>query len=158
MNVPFIDLRAQHRTLRIELNQAIQQVMEQADFALGKDVGRFEDEFAAFCGTRYAVGVDSGLAALELSLRAFGIGPGDEVIVPAHTFIATAAAVTFAGAKPILVDVDPTTYNVDVGHAEAALTPRTRAIIPVHLYGMPADMDPIMHMAETHGLAVIEDA
>jgi dTDP-4-amino-4,6-dideoxygalactose transaminase len=158
MNVPFIDLRAQHRTLRSELDQAIQQVMEQADFALGKDVGRFEDEFAAFCGTRYAVGVDSGLAALELILRAFGIGPGDEVIVPAHTFIATAAAVTFAGAKPVLVDVDPTTYNVDVAQAEAALTPRTRAIVPVHLYGMTAEMDPIMHLAETHGLAVIEDA
>jgi dTDP-4-amino-4,6-dideoxygalactose transaminase len=104
------------------------------------------------------VGVDSGLSALELSLRAFGIGPGDEVIVPANTFIATAAAVTFAGAEPVLVDVDPETYNIDVARIEAAITPRTRAIIPVHLYGLPADMDPIMDLAERHGLVVIEDA
>jgi dTDP-4-amino-4,6-dideoxygalactose transaminase len=158
MNVPFVDLRAQHRAIRDELNQAIQRVMERADFALGEDVARFEEEFAVFCGTRYAVGVDSGLSALELSLRALGIGPGDEAIVPAHTFIATAAAVTFAGARPVLVDVDSTTYNIDVTQVEAAITPRTRAIIPVHLYGLPADMDPVMDLADRHGLAVIEDA
>jgi dTDP-4-amino-4,6-dideoxygalactose transaminase len=158
VNVPFIDLRAQHRALRDELDQAIQRVMERADFALGEDVARFEEEFAAFCGTRYAVGVDSGLSALELSLRAFGIGPGDEVIVPAHTFIATAAAVTFAGARLILVDVDPTTYNMGVTQIEAAITPRTRAIIPVHLYGLPAEMDAILGLADKHGLIVIEDA
>jgi dTDP-4-amino-4,6-dideoxygalactose transaminase len=158
VNVPFIDLRAQHRALRDELTQAVQRVMERADFALGEDVARFEEEFAAFCGTRYAVGVDSGLSALELSLRAFGIGPGDEVIVPAHTFIATAAAVTFAGARLILVDVDPTTYNMDIAQIEAAITPRTRAIIPVHLYGLPAEMDAILGLADKHGLIVIEDA
>jgi dTDP-4-amino-4,6-dideoxygalactose transaminase len=158
VNVPFIDLKTQHRALRDELNQAMQRVMERADFALGEDVVRFEEEFAAFCGTRYAVGVDSGLSALELSLRALEIGPGDEVIVPAHTFIATAAAVTFAGAQPILVDVDPTTYNMDVAQIEAAITPRTRAIIPVHLYGLPAQMDAILQVADKHGLAVIEDA
>lgn len=158
MDVPFIDLRAQHRALRDELNQAIQRVMERCDFALGEDVARFEEEFAAFCGTRYAVGVDSGLSALELSLRAFGIGAGDEVILPAHTFIATAAAVTFAGARPVLVDVDPSTYNIDVSRIEAAITPRTRAIIPVHLYGLPAEMDAITALADKHGLTVIEDA
>ncbi len=158
MNVPFIDLQAQHRALRDELNQAIQQVMERGDFALGKDVALFEQEFAAFCGTRCAVGVSSGLAALELGLRAVGIGPGDEVIVPTHTFIATAAAVTFVGARPVLVDVDPTTYNIDVAQIEAAITPRTRAIIPVHLYGLPAEMDAILRLADKHNLAVIEDA
>jgi dTDP-4-amino-4,6-dideoxygalactose transaminase len=158
MQVPFIDLRTPHRTLRDELNQAIQAVMERADFALGQDVARFEEEFAAFCGTRYAVGVDSGLSALELSLRALGIGPGDEVIVPAHTFIATAAAVTFAGAEVVLVDVGPTTYNVDAAQVQAAMTPRTRAIIPVHLYGLPAEMDAILALADEHDLFVIEDA
>jgi dTDP-4-amino-4,6-dideoxygalactose transaminase len=158
VNVPFVDLQAQHRAIRDELNQAIQRVMERADFALGEDVVRFEEEFAAFCGTRHAVGVDSGLSALELSLRALGIGPGDEVIVPAHTFIATAAAVTFAGARPILVDVDPAMYNIDVAQVEAAITPRTRAIIPVHLYGLPAAMDAIMSLADRHDLAIIEDA
>ena len=132
--------------------------MERAHVALGKDVASFEEEFATFCGTRHAVGLDSGLAALELSLRAFGIGPGDEVIVPANSFIATAAAATFAGARPVLVDVDSATYNIDVGLIEAAITPRTRAIIPVHLYGLPADMDEVMRLADKHGLVVIEDA
>jgi dTDP-4-amino-4,6-dideoxygalactose transaminase len=104
------------------------------------------------------VGLDSGLSALELSLRALGVGPGDEVIVPAHTFIATAAAATFAGAKPVLVDVEPTTYNIDVDQLEAAITPRTKAIIPVHLYGLPVDMDPVLDTANRHNLVVIEDA
>jgi dTDP-4-amino-4,6-dideoxygalactose transaminase len=158
MNVPFIDLRAQHAGLRAELNQAIQGVMDRGDFSLGQDVARFEEEFAAFCGTRYAVGVDSGLSALKLGLLAFGIGPGDEVILPAHTFIATAAAVTFAGAQPVLVDVDPCTYNINARQIEAAITPRTRAIIPVHLYGLPAPMDEILVLASRHGLVVIEDA
>lgn len=158
MNVPFIDLRTQHRAIQQELDEAMGRVMERADFALGKDVTEFEEEYAAFCGTKHAVGVDSGLAALEMGLRAFGIGPGDEVIVPAHTFVATAAAVTFAGARPVLVDVEPNTYNLDVGQVEAAITPRTKAIIPVHLYGLPADMDAILHLADRHGLVVIEDA
>lgn len=158
MNVPFVDLPAQHRALKAELDQAIQQVMERGDFALGKDVALFEKEFATFCGTQYAVGVDSGLSALELSLRALGVGPGDEVIVPTHTFTATAAAVTFAGAKPVFVDVDPTTYTLDVSLAEAAITPRTKAILPVHLYGLPAAMDAIMALAGEHNLLVVEDA
>jgi dTDP-4-amino-4,6-dideoxygalactose transaminase len=158
MNVPFIDLKAQHRALREELNQAMQGVLDRGDFALGKDVAIFEEEFAAFCGTRYAVGVDSGLSALKLSLLAFGVGPGGEVILPAHTFIATAAAVTFAGARPVLIDIDPATYNIDIAQVEAAITPCTRAIIPVHLYGLPAEMDAIMQVADKHGLVVIEDA
>jgi dTDP-4-amino-4,6-dideoxygalactose transaminase len=158
MKVPFIDLPAQHRALQQELNEAIAPVMERSDFALGKDVAAFEEEFAAFCGVQYAVGVDSGLAALELSLRALGIGPGDEVIVPAHTFVATAAAVTFAGARPVLVDVDERTYNLDVTQVEAAITPHTRAILPVHLYGLPADMEAVLALARKHGLFVVEDA
>jgi dTDP-4-amino-4,6-dideoxygalactose transaminase len=158
MQVPFIDLPAQHRVLQQELSEAVAQVMERCDFALGKDVTTFEEEFAAFCGTHYAVGLDSGLAALELSLRALGIGPGDEVIVPAHTFVATAAAVTFAGARPVLVDVDEHTYNLDVSQVEAAITPHTRAVVPVHLYGLPADMDAILALAGKHDLLVVEDA
>lgn len=158
MKVPFVDLRSEHRMLRDELNEAIQQVMERSDFALGKDVSLFEEEFARFCDTEYAVGLDSGLSALELSLRAYGIGPGDEVIVPAHTFVATAAAVTFTGARPVFVDVEKSTYNLDIGQVEAAITTRTRAIIPVHLYGLPAEMGPILDLADKHGLVVIEDA
>jgi dTDP-4-amino-4,6-dideoxygalactose transaminase len=136
----------------------MQLVMERCDFALGDDVRRFENGFAKFCGVEHAVGVDSGLSALELSLRALGVGPGDEVIVPAHTFMATAAAVTFAGAEAVLVDVDPRTYNIDPAQVEAAITPRTRAIVPVHLYGQPADMDALMDLAEAHDLVVVEDA
>jgi dTDP-4-amino-4,6-dideoxygalactose transaminase len=158
VNVPFIDLQAHHRGIRAELDRAMARVMDRGDFALGQDVARLEEEFAKFCGTCYAVGVDSGLSALELSLRALGIGPGDEVIVPADTFIATAAAATFAGAQPVLVDVDPLTYNMDVEQLEAAITPRTRAVIPVHLYGLPAAMDAIMAVAERHDLSVVEDA
>ena len=158
MKVPFVDLPAQHRALREELSAAIQQVLDRSDFALGEDVSKFEEEFARFCGTQYAVALDSGLAALELSLRALGIGPGDEVIVPAHTFIATAAAVSFADARPVLVDVDERTYNLDVDLLEAAITPRTRAILPVHLYGLPADMDSILAVAAKYGLFVVEDA
>ncbi len=158
MNVPLVDLRIQHRAIRDELNQAIQGVLDRCDFVLGKDVAPFEEEFAAFCGARYAVGVNAGLAALELCLRACGIGPGDEVIVPAHTFTATAAAATFAGAQPVLVDVDLATYNIDVAQIEAAITSRTRAIIPVHLYGQPAEMDGVLRLAEAHNLVVVEDA
>lgn len=158
MQVPFVDLRTPHRVLRDELNEAIQRVLDRCDFALGQDVGLLEEEFATYCGTKHAIGVGSGLAALELSLRAFGVGPGHEVIVPAHTFTATAAAVTFAGAVPVLVDVDPTTYNIDTKQIEAAITPRTRAIIPVHLYGLPANMDTLMAIASKHNLFVVEDA
>ena len=158
MNVPFIDLKTQHQALRDELNEAIRQVMDRADFALGKDVACFEQEFAAFCGTRYAVAVDSGLSALDLGLRAFGVGPGDQVIVPAHTFIATAEAISAVGARPVFVDIEPDTYTMDPQALEAAITPRTRAVIPVHIYGQPANMQRILEIGRAHGIAVIEDA
>jgi dTDP-4-amino-4,6-dideoxygalactose transaminase len=158
MRVPFVDLRAQHAPIRQELDQAIQGVVDHADFICGEELERFEEEFAAFCGAAHAVGVDSGLSALELILRAYGIGPGDEVILPANTFIATATPVSFVGATPVLVDVDPLTYNIDVERIEAAITSRTRAIMPVHLYGLPAEMDTILQLADKHSLLVIEDA
>lgn len=158
MNIPLIDLAGQHRALREEISAAIQGVLDRGDFILGQDVHKLEEEFAAYCGTKYAVGVDSGLAALELSLRALGIGAGDEVIVPAHTFTASAAAITFAGAKPVFVDVDPETLCIDVDKIESAITAHTKAILPVHLYGLPADMDAILAIAEKHHLVVVEDA
>jgi dTDP-4-amino-4,6-dideoxygalactose transaminase len=158
MNVPFVDLSAIHEPIMGELNTAIQRVIEKNDFILGQEVVRFEEEFAAYCEARYAIGVDSGLSALELILRGYGVGQGDEVIVPTFTFVATAAAVGFAGARPVFVDIDPLTYCIDVAQVEAAITPRTRAIIPVHLYGQPAEMDALNRLAERNGLVVIEDA
>jgi dTDP-4-amino-4,6-dideoxygalactose transaminase len=158
MNIPLIDLSIQHRSLRAEINSAIEGVLDRGDFILGQDVAKLEEEFADYCGTKYAVGVDSGLAALELSLRALGIGAGDEVIVPAHTFTASAAAITFAGAKPVFVDVNPETLCIDVEKIESAITAHTKAILPVHLYGLPADMDAILAIAEKHHLVVVEDA
>jgi len=158
VKVPFVDLQQQHDPIKRELTQAINAVILRGDFVLGEEVERFEDEFAAFCGVRFGIGVDSGLSALELTLRAHGIGQGDEVIVPAMTFIATAAAVSFTGAEPVFVDVDPLTYCMDARQVEAAITPRTRAIIPVHLYGFPSDMFAFMRMAQKQGLIVIEDA
>jgi dTDP-4-amino-4,6-dideoxygalactose transaminase len=158
MNIPLIDLTSQHRALREEISSAVQGVLDRGDFILGQDVHKLEEEFAAYCGTKYAVGVDSGLAALELSLRALGIGAGDEVIVPAHTFTASAAAITFAGAQPVFVDVNPETLCINVEKIESAITAHTKAILPVHLYGLPADMDSILAIAEKHNLAVVEDA
>lgn len=158
MKVPFVDLRAQYQSLAAGVQQAISAVLERGDFVLGREVSQFEEEFAAYCEAEYAVGVDSGTSALELALRAFDIGPGDEVITAANTFIATAFAVSYTGATPVFVDVDPQTYTIDVSLLESAITDRTRAIIPVHLYGHPADMDPIMEIAAKHGLVVIEDA
>jgi dTDP-4-amino-4,6-dideoxygalactose transaminase len=158
MNIPLIDLTTQHHMLRDEINAAIQGVLDRGDFILGQEVTRLEEEFAAYCGAKFAIGVDNGLSALELSLRALGVGTGDEVIVPAHTFTASAASVTFAGAKPVFVDVNPETLCIDVEKIEAAITNRTRAILPVHLYGLPADMDSILEIAEKHNLVVVEDA
>ncbi len=158
MNIPWVNLTTQHQNLREEINAAIQGVLDRADFILGEDVHKLEEEFAEYCGVKYAVGVDNGLSALELSLRALGIGPGHEVIIPAHTFTATAAAATFAGATPVFVDVDPATWTIDPQRIEDAITPRTKAIIPVHLYGLPADMHMIVGIAEKYGLVVVEDA
>jgi len=156
--VPFVDLAAQYTVIADEIDAAISKVLHGTDFILGRDVGLFEEEFAAFCQAEYAVGVDSGTSALELALRAYDIGPGDEVITVANTFIATAFAISDAGATPVLVDVDPQTYTMDVSLLERAITARTKAVIPVHLYGHPADMDPILEIAQRHGLIVIEDA
>jgi dTDP-4-amino-4,6-dideoxygalactose transaminase len=156
--VPFVDLTAQDAAIRAQAKRTTARILRDAEFILGPDVERFEEEFARYCECRCAVGVDSGTSALELALRAYGIGPGDEVILPANTFIATALAVSCAGATPVLADIDPFTYTLDVSRVEDAVTPRTRAIIPVHLYGQPADMDPILDIAGRHGLYVIEDA
>lgn len=158
MNVPFVDLKVQYQMIQDDVNSKLQDVMRRCDFVLGQDVNAFEDEFAAYCEVNHAVGVDSGYSALELILRAYDIGPGDEVITAANTFIATTLAITNTGAKPVLVDVDPATFNLDPTQLEAAITPATRAIMPVHLYGQTADIDPILHNARQHGLRVIEDA
>jgi dTDP-4-amino-4,6-dideoxygalactose transaminase len=156
--VHFVDLAAQHAAIADEIEQALSEVLRRTDFILGQDVHLFEEEFAAFCGAEHAVGVDSGTSALELALRAYGVGPGDEVITAANTFIATVLAISYTGATPVLVDIDPRTHTLDPARVERAVTCRTKAIIPVHLYGHPADMDPILEIARQHGLAVIEDA
>ena len=158
MNIPFVDLQSQYQSIKAEADAAVLAVMKRGDFILGGAVAEFEQVFADYCGAKYAVGVDSGYAALELIVRAYGIGPGDEVITAANTFIATTLAISNAGATPVLVDIDPETYNIDPAKIEAAITPRTRAIMPVHLYGQPVDMDPILAIARKRGLRVFEDA
>ena len=156
--IPFVDLAAQYAGIEGEVNVALQEALKRTDFILGRDVKLFEEEFATFCETEHAIGVDSGTSALELCLRAFGIGAGDEVITAANTFIATTLAISYTGATPVLVDADPENYTIDVSRLEDAITERTRAIMPVHLYGQCADMDPILEIAREHGLIVIEDA
>jgi dTDP-4-amino-4,6-dideoxygalactose transaminase len=156
--IPFLDLKAQHEPIRDAINAAIQEVIDCSAFAGGPFVAQFERDFAAFCGCPYAIGVGSGTEALWLSLVALGIGPGCEVITVPNTFIATAEAVTFSGAQPVFVDIDERTYTMNPALLEQAITPRTKAIIPVHLYGQSADMDLILDMARKHGLHVIEDA
>ncbi len=158
ISVPFLDLRAAHEELGPELNQAIGRVVDSGWYLLGPELEAFEREFASYCGTRHCIGVGSGLSALELTLRAAGIGPGDEVIVPAYTWVATWLAVSTVGATPVGVDVRPTTYNIDPESARAAVTSRTAAIVPVHLRGEPADMAAIDEIAKSHGLFVLEDA
>lgn len=158
MEIPFVDLRAQYRQIQNEVDPAVLAVMQRGDFILGGAVTEFEKAFAAYCGARYCIGVDSGYSALELIIRAYDIGPGDEVITAANTFIATTLGISNAGATPVLVDCDPETYNIDVNKIEAAITPRTKAIMPVHLYGQPADMDAIRAIARKHNLYVFEDA
>lgn len=158
ITVPFLDLQAAYIELKSELDAAYRRVMESGSYILGREVDAFEAEFATYCGTRHCVGVGNGLEALHLVLRAWGIGPGDEVIVPSNTFIATWLAVTAAGGIPVPVEPVESTYNMDPSRIEAALTRRTRAIIVVHLYGQPADMDPIMGIARSYGFKVLEDA
>jgi dTDP-4-amino-4,6-dideoxygalactose transaminase len=156
--VPFVDLQAQHSVLAADTERAIAAAFSRNDWILGADVARFEEEFAAFCGTRFAIGTDSGLSALELALRVAGVGLGDEVITAANTFIATAFAISHVGAVPVLVDPAPTTYTIDVSQIEGKITERTKAIVPVHLYGRPAEMNEIRAIAARHDLKVIEDA
>lgn len=158
MTVLFLDLKSPYRELQAELDAAYHRVMMSGWYILGEEVARFEQDFAAFCGARHCIGVGNGLEALHLILRGYGIGPGDEVIVPANTYIATWLAVTYAGATPIPVEPDPRTSNLDPARIAAALSPRTRAIMPVHLYGQPADMSPILALARRHNLKVVDDA
>lgn len=156
--VPFLDLGAQVRSIRSEIDQAIARVLDTTQFVLGDEVAAFEREFALAGGAAQGVAVNSGTSALHLALLAAGIGPGDEVVTVTHTFVATVAAIRYTGARPVFVDVDPATFTMDPARLEAALTPRTRAILPVHLYGQPADMDPIVEIARSRKLVVIEDA
>ncbi|HEU4572434.1 MAG TPA: DegT/DnrJ/EryC1/StrS family aminotransferase [Candidatus Limnocylindrales bacterium] len=156
--VPLVDLKAQYASIRPEMDAAIARVLESTSFILGEEVARFESEWAAYVGAAGAVGVASGTAALELALAACGIGPGDEVITTAHTFIATAEAISNVGARPVFADIDPETYDLDPGAVDAAVTDRTRAVIPVHLYGRPAAMDDLLAICRRHGLQLIEDA
>jgi len=156
--IPFVDLQGQYQTIAPEINAAIQGVLDRSDYILGDEVRLFEDDFAKYIGAAHALSVGSGLDALELALRAYGIGPGDEVITAANTFIATVLAIIAVGAKPVLAEMDPATYNIAPAAIEAAITPRTRGIMPVHLYGQPADMEPILAIAKKHNLLVIEDA
>lgn len=157
-HIPLVDLKAQYQQIKDKVNDAIERVLENTSFIMGKEVAEFEKMFAEYCGAVHCVGVSSGTAALQLALIACGVGYGDEVITSPHTFIATAEAISFCGAVPVFVDIDPRTYNIDPTLIERAITDRTKAIIPVHLYGQPADMDPIISIANQYGLAVIEDA
>lgn len=156
--IPFGDLRLQYRAIKIELDEAIQSVLNDGWFILGKNVSAFEKEFAAYCGTGFAVGVGNGTDALQLALVACGVGPGDEVITAPLSATFTALAISAVGAVPTFVDIDPNTYNMDPRKLEEAIGPRTKAIMPVHLYGQPADMDPILAVARKYNLFVIEDA
>lgn len=156
--IPFLDFGAMHAELRTRLDAAYARVVDSNWLILGRELEAFEREFANYCGARHCIGVANGLDALFITLKAMGIGAGDEVIVPSNTYIATWLAVSYAGATPVPVEPDPRTYNIDPALIEAAITPATRAILPVHLYGQPADMDPIMDIARRNGLKVVEDA
>jgi len=156
--IPLLDLKQQYRSIKPEIDAAIANVLENALFVLGREVAAFEEEFAAYCRAPHAIAVNSGTSALHLALLAAGVGPGDEVITVPFTFIATIASIGYCGARPVLVDIDPATFNIDPSRIEAAITPRTKAILPVHLYGQPADMDPILEIARRHNLVVVEDA
>lgn len=156
--LPLVDLSAQYQAIKPEIDAAIQRVLDNTSFILGKEVAEFEAAFAEFCEAKHCVGLASGTAALQFALLACGVQAGDEVITTTHTFIATAEAISYCGAKPIFVDIDPQTYNMDTAQVATAVTPRTKAIIAVHLYGQPADMAPLSDIAKKHNLALIEDA
>jgi dTDP-4-amino-4,6-dideoxygalactose transaminase len=156
--IPFGNLKEQYHSIKQEIDQAILGALETSQFILGPEVAAFEREFAAYCGAREGIGVNSGTSALHLALLAAGAGPGDEVITVPFTFVATVAAICYTGATPVYVDIDPVSYTMDPAKLEAAITPRTKVILPVHLYGHPADMDPILEIARRRGIVVIEDA
>src|SRR5579871_2906532 len=156
--IPYADLKAQYHSIKGEIDEAIARTLESSQFILGTEVAAFEEEFAAFQGAQHCIGTNSGTSALHLALLAAGVGPGDEVITTPFTFVATVAAIQWTGATPVYVDIDPESYNLDPNLLEAALTPRTKAILPVHLYGQPADMGPILDTARARGITVIEDA
>ena len=157
-DIPLVDLKAQYKTIKEEVRAAIDDVLEGMQLTIGPNVKAFDQEFAAFCGAKHAIGVGSGTDALQLVIRALGISSGDEVITVSHTFFATVEAVLYSGARPVLVDVDEKTFNMDIAAAAAAITPRTKAIMPVHLYGRTMDMKPLLALAKDRGLQVIEDA
>jgi dTDP-4-amino-4,6-dideoxygalactose transaminase len=156
--IPLVDLKAQHHTIKTEIFEAIDRVFETSQFVLGSEVAAFEAEFAAYSGARYGIAVNSGTSALHLALLAAGIGPGDDVITVPFTFVATVAAIIYTGARPVFVDINPSSFTIDVTQIERAITKRTKAILPVHLYGQPADLDPIIEIARRHKLTVVEDA
>lgn len=156
--LPLVDLHRQYETIKPEIQAAVNGVLERTDFIMGKAVAEFEAAFAAFCGARYAIGLASGTAAIHLALHALGVGPGDEVITVPNTFIATTEPIISLGAKPVFVDVDRERFTIDPAKLEDAISPKTRAIMPVHLYGLCADMDPILEIGKRHGIPVVEDA
>jgi dTDP-4-amino-4,6-dideoxygalactose transaminase len=156
--IPFVDLKAQYASIKGEINEAIQGVLDSCQFTLGDQVVAFESEFAAYCQSEHGIGVNSGTSALHLALLAAGVGPGDEVITVPFTFVATVAAIHYTGARPVFVDIDSRSFTMDVAQLEAAITEKTKAILPVHLYGQSADMEPILNVARKHKLVVIEDA
>ena len=156
--IPYLDLKAQYRSIKAEIDEAVMRVLESGQFTLGDEVTAFEGEFAEYSGGGEAIGVNSGTSALHLALLAAGVGPGDEVITTPFSFAATVATILYCGATPVLADIDPATFNIDPAKVAAANSPRTKAILPVHLYGQPAEMDPILDAARARGIAVIEDA
>ncbi|MCZ8513171.1 DegT/DnrJ/EryC1/StrS family aminotransferase [Paenibacillus filicis] len=158
MNIPFLELKPTYDELKSEIDAAVMAVLDRGWYLLGEEITAFEEEFARFIGVKHCIGVGNGLDALTIALRAAGIGEGDEVLVPSNTFIASWLAISYAGARPVPVEPDPATYNMDPNGIEGKIGSKTKAILPVHLYGQPSDMDPIMDIAERHGLVVIEDA
>jgi dTDP-4-amino-4,6-dideoxygalactose transaminase len=158
IKVPYLDLKAQYQSIKQEIDEAVARVLDSCQFVLGPEVAEFEKEFSAYCGTTDCIALNSGTSALHLALLAAGVGPGDEVITVAFTFVASVATILYTGAKPVLVDIEPRTFNMNPAALEAAISPRTKAIVPVHLYGHSADMDPILAVARRHNLIVVEDA
>ena len=156
--IPFVDLKTQYHSIKEEVDAAIARVLENSAFILGSEVAAFEEEFATYCGAKIGIGVSSGTSALHLALLAAGIGEGDEVITTPFTFVATVAAIRYTGARPVFADIDPLSYNIDPAKIKAAITSKTKAVMPVHLYGQAADMDPILEIARRRNLLVIEDA